>query len=106
MRFWAALTGPCPVSAMVSASPERLTATRRPRGIVLGRAVALPRNKRVPCVRGVGLASGSYDLCITHDGDLHWLELNPNGQWGWLEDETGLPIAAAFADLLEQGATP
>ncbi|MGW2631683.1 ATP-grasp ribosomal peptide maturase [Streptomyces chattanoogensis] len=53
-----------------------------------------------------GLASGSYDLCITRDGDLHWLELNPNGQWGWLEDETGLPIAAAFADLLEQGATP
>lgn len=53
-----------------------------------------------------GLASGSFDLCITHDGDLHWLELNPNGQWGWLEDETGLPIAAAFADLLEQGATP
>ncbi|MET7718303.1 ATP-grasp ribosomal peptide maturase [Streptomyces sp. NPDC005407] len=52
-----------------------------------------------------GLASGSFDLCITRDGDLHWLELNPNGQWGWLEDETGLPIASAFADLLEQGAT-
>ncbi|TQE35954.1 ATP-grasp ribosomal peptide maturase [Streptomyces ipomoeae] len=52
-----------------------------------------------------GLASGSFDLRITPDGDLRWLELNPNGQWGWLEDETGLPIAAAFADLLEQGAT-
>ncbi|MFI2348669.1 ATP-grasp ribosomal peptide maturase [Streptomyces sp. NPDC019443] len=52
-----------------------------------------------------GLASGSFDLCITRDGDLHWLELNPNGQWGWLEDETGLPIASAFADLLELGAT-
>jgi ATP-grasp ribosomal peptide maturase len=53
-----------------------------------------------------GLASGSFDLCIDRDGCLHWLELNPNGQWGWLEDETGLPIAAAFADLLEQGAAP
>ncbi|MEU6913158.1 ATP-grasp ribosomal peptide maturase [Streptomyces olindensis] len=53
-----------------------------------------------------GLASGSFDLAIARDGDLHWLELNPNGQWGWLEDQTGLPIAAAFADLLEQGATP
>ncbi|WP_016908389.1 ATP-grasp ribosomal peptide maturase [Streptomyces xiaopingdaonensis] len=51
-----------------------------------------------------GLASGSYDLCLTRDNGLHWLELNPNGQWGWLEDETGLPIAAAFADLLAQGA--
>ncbi|GAA2692766.1 hypothetical protein [Streptomyces lunalinharesii] len=53
-----------------------------------------------------GLASGSFDLCITPDGDLRWLELNPNGQWGWLEAETGLPLTQAFADLLEQGATP
>lgn len=53
-----------------------------------------------------GLASGSFDLAIDRDGRYHWLELNPNGQWGWLEDETGLPLAAAFADLLEQGATP
>ncbi|WP_326699076.1 ATP-grasp ribosomal peptide maturase [Streptomyces sp. NBC_01754] len=52
-----------------------------------------------------GLASGSFDLCITRDDGLHWLELNPNGQWGWLEGETGLPIASAFADLLEQGTT-
>ncbi|MFJ4006435.1 ATP-grasp ribosomal peptide maturase [Streptomyces sp. NPDC090023] len=51
-----------------------------------------------------GLVSGSFDLALTRDGDLHWLELNPNGQWGWLEDETGLPIAAAFADLLARGA--
>ncbi len=53
-----------------------------------------------------GLASGSFDLAIDRDGHLHWLELNPNGQWGWLEDETGLPITAAFADLLEQGTAP
>ncbi|WP_425276746.1 hypothetical protein [Streptomyces bauhiniae] len=52
-----------------------------------------------------GLVSGSFDLALTRDGDLHWLELNPNGQWGWLEEETGLPIAAAFADVLAQGAT-
>ncbi|MGW0860962.1 ATP-grasp ribosomal peptide maturase [Streptomyces sp. NPDC002611] len=53
-----------------------------------------------------GLASGSFDLAMDRDGHLHWLELNPNGQWGWLEDQTGLPITAAFADLLEQGPTP
>ncbi|MFE9066013.1 hypothetical protein [Streptomyces violaceusniger] len=29
----------------------------------------------------------------------------PNGQWGWLEERTGLPMAAAFADLLAQGDT-
>ncbi|MGH3889570.1 MAG: hypothetical protein ACRDYA_24270 [Egibacteraceae bacterium] len=28
------------------------------------------------------------------------LECNANGQFGWLEAETGLPITAAMADLL------
>ncbi|GAA2475148.1 hypothetical protein GCM10023100_53930 [Actinocorallia cavernae] len=36
-------------------------------------------------------------------GDYWWLELNPNGQWGWLETETGLAMSSAFADLLAQG---
>ncbi|MFC8449468.1 ATP-grasp ribosomal peptide maturase [Kitasatospora sp. NPDC057223] len=49
------------------------------------------------------LVSGSFDLVLDHDGGYHWLELNPNGQWGWLEDETGLPLTAAFADLLTRG---
>jgi hypothetical protein len=33
---------------------------------------------------------------------LNWifLEINPNGQWAWIENETGLPIAAAIADAL------
>ncbi|MEU3616001.1 ATP-grasp ribosomal peptide maturase [Streptomyces sp. NPDC006872] len=51
----------------------------------------------------LGLVSGSFDLALDHDGEFHWLELNPNGQWGWLEEKTGLHMAAAFADLLTQG---
>ncbi|RAJ34634.1 ATP-grasp ribosomal peptide maturase [Kitasatospora sp. SolWspMP-SS2h] len=50
------------------------------------------------------LVSGSFDLALDHDGNHHFLELNPNGQWGWLEDETGLPLTSAFADLLTRGA--
>ncbi|MFJ6718106.1 ATP-grasp ribosomal peptide maturase [Streptomyces sp. NPDC091259] len=50
-----------------------------------------------------GLQSGSFDLAVDRAG-THWLlELNPNGQWGWLEEHTGLPMATAFADLLTQG---
>lgn len=52
-----------------------------------------------------GLSSGSFDLCIDRQGAFHWLELNPNGQWGWLEEETGLQLSVAFADLLERGET-
>lgn len=47
-----------------------------------------------------GLVSGSFDLAVCADGDLWWLELNPNGQWGWLEGRTGLGMSAAFAALL------
>ncbi|MEW1862240.1 ATP-grasp ribosomal peptide maturase [Streptomyces sp. NPDC088194] len=49
-----------------------------------------------------GLVSGSFDLAVDRAGDYWWLELNPNGQWGWLETETGLPMSAAFADLLTE----
>ena len=32
--------------------------------------------------------------------DFVFLELNPNGQWLWLELELGLPLVASMADLL------
>lgn len=73
------------------------------------RVVALPHGMDkvlITYLEHFGLTSGSFDLAVGRDGRLHWLELNPNGQWGWLEDKTGLPITAAFADLLEQGAAP
>ncbi|MCB5909838.1 ATP-grasp ribosomal peptide maturase [Streptomyces pinistramenti] len=56
------------------------------------------------CLDHFGLASGSFDLAVDRAGDHWWLELNPNGQWGWLE-ETGLEMSAAFADLLTRGET-
>lgn len=51
-----------------------------------------------------GLVSGSFDLALDKNGESHWLELNPNGQWGWLATETGLPMATAFAELLAYGS--
>lgn len=53
-----------------------------------------------------GLVSGSFDFAVDKAGDLWWLELNPNGQWGWLEESTGLPMSAAFAEQLSQGVAP
>jgi hypothetical protein len=31
-----------------------------------------------------------------------FLEVNPNGQWAFIEDATGQPITAAIADALEE----
>jgi ATP-grasp ribosomal peptide maturase len=51
-----------------------------------------------------GLVFGAFDFCVDGDGRWWFLECNPSGQWYWLETETGLPMLAALADLL-QGET-
>ncbi|RDG36883.1 ATP-grasp ribosomal peptide maturase [Streptomyces corynorhini] len=49
-----------------------------------------------------GLVFGAFDFCLAQDGRWWFLECNPSGQWFWLEPETGLPLRAAMADLLER----
>jgi glutathione synthase/RimK-type ligase-like ATP-grasp enzyme len=47
-----------------------------------------------------GLNFASLDMIVTPDGEFVFLELNPNGQWLWLELQLGLPLVATMADLL------
>jgi len=54
----------------------------------------------VRMVRMLGLCFGAIDLILTPEGDHVFLEVNPNGQWAWVEKYTGLPIAEAIADYL------
>jgi hypothetical protein len=42
----------------------------------------------------------SIDMIVTPEGDYVFLDLNPNGQWLWLEIDLALPLVAAMADLL------
>lgn len=49
----------------------------------------------------LGLRFGALDFLVDLQGTHHFLEVNPNGQWGWIEVATGMPIAAAIADALE-----
>ncbi|GAA0908173.1 ATP-grasp ribosomal peptide maturase [Streptomyces thermoalcalitolerans] len=49
-----------------------------------------------------GLVFGAFDFAVDRAGRWWFLECNPSGQWYWLEDETGLPMLAAMADLLER----
>lgn len=48
-----------------------------------------------------GLLFGAFDLGLRDDQFLDWYECNSAGQWHWLEAETGLPMTASLADLLE-----
>jgi glutathione synthase/RimK-type ligase-like ATP-grasp enzyme len=46
------------------------------------------------------LRFGALDFLVTPDGEWVFLEINPNGQWAWIQDKTGLAIANAIADTL------
>jgi hypothetical protein len=54
----------------------------------------------VELVRALGLSFGAIDLIRTPAGDYVFLELNVNGQWGFVELFAGLPISDAIADWL------
>jgi MvdD family ATP-grasp ribosomal peptide maturase len=43
---------------------------------------------------------GAIDIILTSDGKHVFLELNPCGEFFWLEHSPGLPISDAIADLL------
>ena len=51
-------------------------------------------------LRCLGLNFGCFDFIVTPSGDFVFLECNPNGQWLWVEDATGLKISEAIADFL------
>ncbi|WP_269858735.1 ATP-grasp ribosomal peptide maturase [Streptomyces sp. RPT161] len=52
-----------------------------------------------------GLNFGAFDFAVTPAGDWVMFECNPAGEWSWIQNKTGLPIAAAVAELLA-GGTP
>jgi ATP-grasp ribosomal peptide maturase len=52
----------------------------------------------------LNLVYGAFDFVISPEGRWIFLEVNPGGQFGWLEHETDLPLTAAVADLLVQAA--
>ena len=43
---------------------------------------------------------GAIDIILTPDGKHVFLELNPCGEFFWLERSPGLPISDAIADIL------
>lgn len=47
-----------------------------------------------------GLLFAAIDLVLTPNDEYYFLEINPNGQWAWIEKKTGLPLSDALVDLL------
>ena len=51
-------------------------------------------------MRRMNLCFGSLDFIVTPEGEHVFLEVNPVGQFGWIADQTGLPIHERLAELL------
>jgi hypothetical protein len=56
--------------------------------------------KLLQLLNEMGLNFGCIDMIVTPAGEYVFLEVNPNGQWLWVEEATGMPIASEIAKLL------
>lgn len=52
----------------------------------------------------LGLVYGALDFIVDSTNRYQFLEINPAGEWGWLERDLGFPIADAIAEVLVNGA--
>jgi glutathione synthase/RimK-type ligase-like ATP-grasp enzyme len=67
--------------------------------------VNLERKDKSRCTRminSLGLRYGAIDFLKTEDGQLNFLEINPTGDWIWIERQTKLPITRAVVDLIKK----
>lgn len=67
---------------------------------------ALSHNFEKQCtnfVRSLGLSFGALDFVCDKKGKLWFLEINPNGQWAFIEESTRQPIGREIAKLLDRG---
>lgn len=61
--------------------------------------------RSIELTRTFFLNYGALDFIVTPEGEHVFLELNPSGQWGWLEAATDEPITDAIVDLLISGSS-
>ena len=58
------------------------------------------RRKLLALQRRLKLVYGAIDMRRTPEGDYYFLEVNPAGQWEFVEQRTDLPITRGMADML------
>lgn len=66
-------------------------------------AFDLPEIVKSKCLEFMNLMDlrfGAIDMIVTPKGEYIFLEVNPAGQWAWIEFETGQPLLTAMVNLL------
>lgn len=68
--------------------------------------ILIPEEVRIKCnnlMSILGIQFGALDFIVNKNGEYVFLEINPNGQWYWIEHLTGLLISDALCDILASG---
>lgn len=82
---------------------ETMTDWRRGEHVLPYKEIALPQDIEEKCLQmmdALGLQFGAIDFIHDENGKYVFLEINPNGQWAWIECRTNYHIAAEIANLL------
>ncbi|WP_333627531.1 hypothetical protein [Sphingobacterium siyangense] len=90
-------------TAQVNSQQDKETLTDWRRKKLEFTTFELPQDQQYLCRKLLGemdLKFGAIDLILSPDGKYTFLEINPNGQWVWIENETGLNISEAIIDEL------
>lgn len=72
-------------------------------GLLPHKLIDLPsiiENKLKLLMNKLGLIFGCIDLVLDENGNFIFLEVNPSGQWLWIEQITGAPISKCLAKTL------
>ena len=70
--------------------------------------LSLPTDVASKCINllnVLGLSYGALDFVLTENDKFVFLEVNPNGQWAWIEQRTGYNISRELVTLLKNGNT-
>ncbi|MHA1381730.1 MAG: MvdC/MvdD family ATP grasp protein [Candidatus Helarchaeota archaeon] len=82
---------------------ENMIDWRRGSNIIEHNYIELPSkiaNQCINLVKQLNLIFGAIDLILDQEGNFHFLEINPNGQWAWIEKRLDMPISNEIANLL------
>lgn len=58
------------------------------------------KNKCLVLVKKLGLRFGAIDMILSKESKYYFLEINPNGQWAWIEKRTNYKLTEALVDML------
>lgn len=91
------------VSIDSQSNSQTKTDWRKSENVLPHRVIELPDDLVINCqtmMKELGLVYGAFDFIRTDDNKYVFLELNPNGQWAWIEKVTGLKISETIVKAL------